>query len=674
MRYTECRLTKIAEEMLEDIDQDTVQWRENYDSSRQEPVYLPTKFPNHLCNWTMGIAVGMATNMAPHNLTEIIDALLFLIENPEADIDQIMDYIKGPDFPTWGIIYDPENIKEVYKKWKGSITLRWKVRKEETKKWNEKIIIYELPYQLNKSTFISKIWELINTKKLEGITDITDESNKEEIKISITVGKETDADTILTKLYKLTELQTNFNINNISLTENAIQPKLLNIHDLLQEFVDFRRQIIYNRSLYQLNKAKDRLHILEWLKAAIDILDDIIATIKWSETRPEAKEKLMNDYEFTDPQADYILMLRLQTLVGLEIQKILNEIDDKKQLIEYLTKIIQDPAELDKVVIDELVYIKEEYWDKRKTEVSEKTDVYNLDKSIQDIKKLEEQQQESVILWRWTDYTLRVLYQSRINVVPEDTYDITYTHNQKRIIAITDKWEIVKERLKDLWSFNIKWKSLDVKKHYGLKWEIIFLELLEDFDYIVMLTDNNNIKKVTKSLIDWFRKTPTKIMGLEKNERIIKSKKIREEQVLWMLSSKGVLLLFNENNIRASWKTAGWVKAMSLEENEKIVDMFKNTWEMFVLIYSKDSWKFINMEDVKIQKRWQKWLQIAKLSSWEELIGGMSVEDWILYMQLSSWKVQEIDSKNIKLKNRNTKLEKITEWEIQNIYLPRKNK
>lgn len=671
MRYTECRLTKIAEEMLGDIDQETVEWRDNYDNSRKEPIYLPTKFPNHLCNGTMGIAVGMATNMAPHNLTEIIEALLFLIDNPNAEIEEIMQYIKGPDFPTGGIIYDPENIKEVYKKWKWSIAIRWKIRKEQTQKWNERIIIYELPYQLNKSTFISKIWELINTKRIEWITDITDESNKEKIKVSITVSKSTDADTILTKLYKLTDLQTNFNLNNITLTENAIQPKLLNIKDLLQEFINFRRQIVYNRSLYQLNKAKDRLHILEGLKAAIDILDEVIATIKWSETRSEAKEKLMNNFWFTDPQADYILMLRLQTLVWLEIQKISKEIEEKKQLIEYLSEIVENSEKLDKVIIDELIYIKDEYWDERKTEISDETNIYNLDKSIKDIRKLEELQKENIILRTGLDYSIKVLYQSRINTVPTNTYDITYTHNQKRIIVITDRGEILKERIKDLWSFNIKWKSLNFKKEYNLKGNIIFLSLLEDFDSIVMLTNNNNIKKVKKELIDSFKKTPTKIMGLWKDEKIIKVLKVKEEDTIGTLSTKWTLLLYKESDIRASGKTAGWVKAMTLEENEKISDMIKNVWELFVLIYSQYWAKFINMEDLKKQKRWQKGLQIAKLKAWEEIVWGISVEDGLLHIQTQKGKIQEIDSKNIKLKNRNTKLDNITDSEIKNIYIPR---
>ena len=668
-RYTEARLTKIAEEMLADIDQDTVDWRDNYDQSKKEPIVLPTKFPNLLCNWTMWIAVWMATNMPPHNLTEIIDALLLLIENPEATIDQIMQIIKWPDFPTGGIIFDTENIKKVYAKWKGAITVRWKTHIE-YKKWHPIIVIDEIPYQVNKANLVAKIGDLVTQKKIDWIIDITDESNKDKIRVTITLRKWIDPNHILILLYKYTELQTRFNVNNVVLTEWWLQPKLLNIKDLLLEFLNFRREVVYRRSQYQLNKAKERLHILEWLKKAVDILDDVIATIRSSETRQEAKEKLIKNFGFTEPQAEYILMLRLQTLVWLEILKILDEIKEKKSLIEYLTKIVTDPKELDKVVVDELIYIKEEYWDPRRTQISNDTSIYEIDTDIKNIKKLAEKQKEDVILWIWTNYEIKVLYQSRINVLPENTYKTIQTHNQDRLIIITDQAEIFIKRLKDLGSHSIKWKWLDLKQEFKLKGDIIFITTLEDkFDYLIMITNQNNIKKIKKDLLQSWKKFPTKIMSLADTEKILKAQTVKDWDIIWIVTEKWQLLLFNEWEIRASWKTAWWIKAMNLWEWDKIADMFVyNPMDPFILVYNENWAKLVSFEDLKIQKRAQAGLKIAKLWQWEKIKGAISVSEWIVKYCSPSGKTKEVNLKQIKLKNRDTKLEKFTDEKIERMW------
>lgn len=673
MRYTEARLTKIAEEMLQDIEQDTVDWRDNYDNSRQEPIVLPTKFPNHLCNGTMWIAVWMATNMAPNNLWEIIDACLLLLDNPNATIDDVMEIIQWPDFPTGWMIFDKWNIKEVYSRWKWSIIMRGKTHVEEIK-WNKVIIIDEIPYQVNKSNLVAKIWELINERRIEWISDITDESNKEIIRIAITLKKWVSAKAILTLLYKFTDLQTNFNLNNVALIDKWIQPRLLNILELLHQFVDFRREVVLRRSQFLLNKAKDRLHILEWLKKAIDILDDVIATIRSSQTRQEAKDKLMNDYEFSEQQAEYILMLRLQTLVWLEIQKILDEINEKIELINYLTWIIEDPKKLDWVLIDELVYIKEEYADPRRSELSEDLSVYELDSSVKNLKRLEELQKEDVILRIWNSYEVKVLYQTRINIIPDDTYSITYTHNQDRLIVITENWELVIQRLKDLWSHQMKWKSFDFKESFWLNWTIVFSSpIWADFENLVMLTNYNNIKKVKKELITWMKKFPTKIMWLADWEKIIKVIPVKPWTHIWVLSQNWVMLVFNTDQIRPSGKTAWWVKAINLEEGDKASNMFVYNDEMFIFVYSEHSWKLVSMEDCKIQKRAQAGLVIAELERWQKILWWKAIDEWAVMIELSSGQVLTLDSKNMKLKNRITKLDKITDDKINKVYTPRKD-
>jgi DNA gyrase subunit A len=467
MRYTEARLTKVAEEMLEDIKQETVSWNDTYDQSRKEPSVLPTKFPYQLCNGTMGIAVGMATNMPPHNLTEVINASLALIENPAITIDEIMGtHIKGPDFPTGGMIFDSYNIAEVYKKGRGSIVMRGITHFEQNAKKQDVIIIDEIPYQVNKATMVEKIATLVEEKKLEGIEDITDESNKNIIRVSVTLRKGIDKHNVLTRLFKHTELQTNFSVNNVSLIERGKQPKHVSIKDLLEEFITHRREVVKNRSQFQLDKAKARLHILQGLERAVDILDEVIATIRGSDTREEAKQGLMTKFEFSDEQAEYILMLRLQTLVGLEIQKILSEINEKLEQIAFLEGILGDSKKLDAVIIDEMNYMKDEYGDARKSILSEDPSVYALNDNMKQLKKLDEMIKESCITLIDNNYNLKVLYQTRVMNVPAETHSLTYTHNQDRFIALSSTGELVVKRLKDLGKFTVQAAALDVKKDF----------------------------------------------------------------------------------------------------------------------------------------------------------------------------------------------------------------
>lgn len=682
MRYTEARLTKIAEEMLQDIHQDTVDRRENYDQSRDEPITLPTKFPYVLCNGTMGIAVGMATNMPPNNLTEVIDASLALIDNPEIEIEEIMQHIKWPDFPTGGIIYDSLNIQEVYSKGRGGITMRGKVHFDKAPTNHDLIIIDELPYQVNKANLVAKIGELVATKKLDGIIDITDESNKNVIRVSIKLKKWAPRKEILTRLYKYTDLQSNFNVNNVSLTEGGIQPRHLNIKNLLTEFVDFRREVVLRRSKYQLQKAKDRLHILEGLKRAIDILDEVIETIKSSETREEAKKSLMKKYEFSDEQAEYILMLRLQTLVGLEIKKILNEIGEKQEMIDYLTGIIEDSKKLDTVVIDELIYIKDTYGDKRKTEVSNDVEaVYSLDQRIKRLKKLDELIKEPVITWIGNDYKIKVLYQTRILNKPPETFTLTHTHNQDKVIAISDTGELVIQRLKDLGKFTIHSKPLDIVKEYGLKSNLVFTETVAfDFDYLVMVTDQNNIKKVKKDLLMKFKKFPTTIMWLDKKEHIIKVLPVKKGDKVGVISQLGKILIYKESYIRAMGKTAGGVKAIDLAENDSVGDIFLYRDEPFIFIHDDQNGKLVASEDIFLQKirgemkRAQAGVDCAKLKRGQKLRGAIAIVDGSVNLAMENGRVDVLEADQMDLKMPEDPLTKITNGKIIKMYRNREDK
>ena len=679
MRYTEAKLTKIAEEMLQDIQQDTVDWRDNFDGSLQEPVMVPTKFPNHLCNGTMGIAVGMATNMAPHNLTEILDACKLLVDKEgkeqedgskyEVSIEDIMQIIKGPDFPTGWYIFDPENILEVYKKGKWGIVMRGKVHIEE-KKNGSILVVDEIPYMVNKSTLVSKLGELVVDKKIEGITDIRDESNRDGIRIAIYLKSGIDVDKLLIQLYKLTDLQCNFNINNVTLIESGLQPNLLNIKDLLMEFVDFRRSTVYRRSVYQLQKAKDRLHILEWLKKAIDIIDEVIDTIKKSDTKQDAKEQLIAKFDFSEEQAEYILLMRLQSLVGLEIQKVIDEIEEKKKTIEFLEEIINNPARLDEVVVEEFDYMRKKYGDERRTKVMKDKSVYNLAASLKALREAADKEKEDVILRMSNNYQVRVLYQTRILNIPEETLDLVYTHNQDNIIVITDKWELYVERLKDLGSFTMQKDPLDLKKHFGLKGNIVFAKTLH-FDYkdLVFLTNKNNIKKIEKELVLSFRKFPTTIMKLADREKIVKVIPVSEWDNVGVVTNNGWMLLFPEDNLRTMWKTAGWVKAIELDDGDTISNMFLHKDEPFILIHGDKQGKLLNIEDLKFWKRAKRWLQVATTNP--QIQWAISIEEWSIRIRFTDGTIQTLHSNDVSLDEPDSPLYDMVKKPIEIIYRPR---
>lgn len=670
MRYTEARLSKIASEMLDDIDQDTVAWRPNFDNSLNEPITLPTKFPNHLCNGTMGIAVGMATNMAPHNLTEVIDACLYLMDHEETTIEDLMQIIKWPDFPTGWYIFDPANILETYRKGKGSIVVRGKTHIEQSKT-GDIIVIDEIPYQVNKSTLVERIWELVIDKKIDGVTDIRDESAKNIIRVAIHVRRGVNAQKILTQLYKMTDLQNTFSINNVSLIEKGKQPRLLNILDLISEFVTYRREIVYRRSLFQLGKAKDRLHILEWLRKAIDIIDEVIATIRHSDTKQEAKEKLIQKFEFSDAQAEHILMMRLQSLVGLELNKIIEEIEDKIKLIAYLEEIVNNPIALDGVVKDEMNEVKHKYGDERKT-ILIGDENGDLKKSLKAFEQEADQVKEDVIVWLNDNFDLRVLYQTRISVIPEDTIDLIYTHNQDQIIVITDIGELVVQRLKDLWSFQHNSVPLNFHKHFDLKWRVIFAKTLHaPFDHLLLMTTDNNIKKVDKNMVLSFKKFPTSIMKLPgKNEKIINVLAVSDNDIIGVATKQWRLLLFKSGELRPMGKAAGGVKGIDLQDWDNVGAMFIHQWEPFILLNSPTKALMLSLEDLRIWKRAKKWDLVVDLAKGENIIWGISIYEGAIRVRLNDGSIQTIHSNDCYLDEPGAEPETITKKPIVGMFRP----
>jgi DNA gyrase subunit A len=368
MRYTESKMEKLTEELLMDIEKDTVDFTQNYDATRKEPSVLPSKIPNLLLNGTVGIAVGMATNIPPHNLTEIVDATTHLVDNPEATVEDLLKFIRGPDFPTGGLVYDKESIKQAYLTGRGSIVIRGKAEIEEGNGGRYQIRISEIPYQVNKSSMIERMAELVNEKVIQGISDIRDESDREGIRIIIELKKEAYPQKVLNQLFKLTDLQTSFGYNMIALGD-GIQPRLLNLQELLQIFVGHRRVVITRRTIYERDRAKERAHILEGLKKALDHIDEVIAVIRKSETKEIAKENLVKKFKLTEIQADAILQMRLQTLAGLERKKIEDELKQKRAFIAECEAILKDKKKVDKILKDELETLKVTYGDTRRTTV-----------------------------------------------------------------------------------------------------------------------------------------------------------------------------------------------------------------------------------------------------------------------------------------------------------------
>ncbi len=368
-RYTEAKMQKLTEEMLSDIEKETVDWNDNYDGSRQEPSVLPTKVPQLLLNGTVGIAVGMATNIPPHNLGELVDGVIHIIDNPECDLNDLMKLVKGPDFPTAGFIYNKKDIREAYATGRGGVACRGKAEIAEGRAGRPQIIITEIPYQVNKANLVIKIADLVKNKKIQGITDIRDESTRNGIRVVIDLKKDSYPNKVLNQIYKMTDLQTNFNFNMIALTERGMQPHLLNLKQILEFFIEHRQEVVTRRTQYELKVAKDRAHILEGLKLALDKIDKVIATIRASKTKEIAHAALVKQFKLSDIQAKAILEMRLQALAGMERQKIEDELKEKYKLIKYLEGLLKDKKKILDIIKDELANLKEKYGDERRTKI-----------------------------------------------------------------------------------------------------------------------------------------------------------------------------------------------------------------------------------------------------------------------------------------------------------------
>lgn len=579
MRYTEARMAKIAMEMVKDINKETVDFIDNYDGSEKEPAVLPSRFPNLLVNGTMGIAVGMATNIPPHNLGEVIDAVLAISENPDIEvIDLINEYILGPDFPTGGIILGKAGIKKAYETGNGSILVRAKCHFEDYANNRKRIVVTEIPYQVNKSTLLRRIVDLVKSKTIDGISDIRDESNRHGMRVIIELKREAVGEVVLNQLYKLTQLQTTFGVNMLAIVEG--EPKVLGIKEILNYYLLHQQDVLTRRTKFDLDKANNRIHILQGLQIAIESIDEVLAIIRASETTEAAIESLKESFDLSDRQAKAILDMRLQRLTGLEKIKIINEIEELENLIKNLTEILENKDKLLEIIREELIEMKRKYGDERRTEIS------NDYTDIEDEDLIPEE--EIVITLTVNNYIKRLAIdtyrtQNRggrgvkgMATNNDDVVDrmlVTSTHTD--VLFFTNKGKVYRLRGHQIPEFSRQSKGipvinlLDIEKGEEVK-AMISLDDYNEEQQLLFVTKKGISKRVSLSNFENIRKTGKIAVSLKDDDELFAVRKTQGNEDIFIAASNGKLVRFNEDNIRIMGRNAGGVKAMNVDGSDVV--------------------------------------------------------------------------------------------------------
>ena len=582
MRYTEIRMAKIAAELLADIDKETVDFVPNYDDTSVEPWVLPSKFPNLVVNGSSGIAVGMATNIPPHNLVETINALIALIETPDISLPGLMDHLPGPDFPTGGFIYGREGIRQAYETGKGVIQLRARALIERDRKGErENIVITELPYQTNKAKLIERVAELVQEKVIEGIANIRDESDRDGMRVVIELRRNEVAEVILNQLYKHTQMQTSFGIILLAIHQN--QPKLLSLKEMLHLFIQHRQEVVIRRSRFDLKKAEARAHILEGLKKAIDHIDAIIATIKASKTPKEAKDRLIEKFAFSDVQAQAILEMRLQRLTNLEQRKIVEEYEDTIKLINRLKALLASERLILNAIKEELLSIRDAFGDERKTEIAEAAPEIRVEDLIAE--------EDMVVTITHTGYIKRnpiSLYRSQhrggkgkmgINVKEEDFVEdlfIASTHDY--ILFFTDAGKIHWMKVHELPQAGriTRGKAIVNLLHLGPEEKATTILSLKDFakgKFVTFMTKRGTIKKTALEAYSNPRSGGIIAIHLDDEDELISAKLTDGKQYLFIGTKMGKAIHFPENQIREMGRTAHGIRGIKISKDDEVVGM-----------------------------------------------------------------------------------------------------
>ena len=625
MRYTEVRMTKIASEFLTDIDKETVDFMPNYDSSLEEPVILPTKVPNLLINGSSGIAVGMATNIPPHNLTEVIDGLIALIDNPDLTIDELIKIIPGPDFPTYGIIKGRKGIEDAYKTGRGSIIITGKAEIEELKGKKPAIIITEIPYQVNKARLIEKIALLVKEKKIDGITDVRDESDRRGMRIVVELRKDAQPNVILNNLYRYTALQTSFGIILLGVLNN--QPKVFNLKELLSHFIDFRKEIVTKRTIFEKRKAEEKAHILEGLKKAIENIDEVISIIRSSENPQVAKERLINRFEFSDKQAQAILDMRLQRLTSLERDKIITDYEETLKLIAKLAEILEKEEKLMEVIKEELTYIKNTYGDSRRTRIEASPMEFDVEDYIPD--------EDMIVTITKHGYIKRTplkVYRSQkrggkgrsgITTKEEDVVrDIFVASTKDNLLLFTNRGKVYSIKVYELpqpVNVNAKGRAIVnlVNLEYGEK--ILSILPVKNFDenrYIFMSTVNGIVKKTDLKAFSNIRSNGIIAIVLDENDQLLSAKLTDGNNEIFLGTYKGKSIRFSEKDVRATGRSSRGVIGIRLGKDDRVITMeVLNDKGEILTVTEKGYGKRTPVAEYTLQARGGKGIKLANITS-----------------------------------------------------------
>lgn len=571
MRYTESRLSKISLELLRDIKKDTVNFTPNFDESEKEPTVLPSRFPNILVNGTMGIAVGMATNIPPHNLGEVIDGCIAYIDNPDIDVIGLMNHIKGPDFPTGGIILGNSGIKQAYETGKGTITIRSKAQIEE-KNGKHYIIVDEVPYGVNTSELKNKVAELVHNKTIEGIADYHTDL-KEGIKITITLKKDANTQVVLNKLFKHTQFQTNYGISFLML-DNGV-PKTLGLKEIIEKYINYQKEIIVRRTKFDLDKAEKQVHILEGLKIALDNIDAVIKTIKESKSDDVAKEALMKRFGLTLIQSEAILEMKLRRLTGLERDKIEADLNELHKLIAELKSILESEAKVLQIIKDELTEIKNKYGDERKTSIDMTAIDYIEDESLIPEENIIVTVTKNGYIKRCTSDTYKIQNRGGVGVKGMSTNDEDFveyllnlsTHDY--IMIFTNKGKVYRLKGYEIPEFSRQSKGLPIVNVLPVEKDekissIIKLNVENQEKYLILATKQGLIKRTNLEEFENIRATGKICIKLKENDELIGVKKTNGESNILLASSEGRMNVFDENEIRVMGRTASGVKGINL--------------------------------------------------------------------------------------------------------------
>lgn len=622
MRYTESRLSKISLEMLRDINKDTVDFVPNYDESTKEPAVLPSRFPNILVNGTMGIAVGMATNIPPHNLGEVIDGCVAYIDNPDIDVTGLMQYIKGPDFPTGASILGNSGIKKAYETGRGTITIRSKATIEESN-GRHHIIIEEVPYGVNTAELKNKVADLVHTKVIDGISDYHTDL-KEGVKITITLKKDANPQVVLNNLYKHTSFQTTYGIIFLML-DNGV-PKTLNLKEIISKYVDYQKEVIIRRTKFDLNKAEKRVHILEGYKIALDNIDDFIKIIRDAETDVEAKTKLIEKYNLSEIQAEAILELKLRRLTGLEREKIEAELQDLLEKIKYYKEILASEEKVLAIVKQELLEIKEKYGDERRTNIDMTAVDYIEDESLIPVENIVVTLTNKGYIKRMASETYKTQNRGGVGIKGMSTNEDDFveklismtTHDY--LMFFTNKGKVYRTKGYEVPLYSRQSKGIPIVNLLPFEKEeevtaMLKIEQNEKSKYIVFCTKNGLIKRTNISEFENIRNSGKIAITLKETDELISVKKTTGENEIVIASSNGRMIRFNENEIRIMGRTATGVKGIELEDNNICVGCeIANPGQEILVVTSNGYGKRTNIDEYRMTHRGSKGVRALNLT------------------------------------------------------------